>query len=95
MEVTEKEVLDRIKKYEEYAEKKGVTLNPNRKIVENMVRAILKKEKLYGAGYCPCRVMTGDIEKDKEIICPCEPHLEEIKKSGCCKCRLFFAKESS
>jgi ferredoxin-thioredoxin reductase catalytic subunit len=92
MEIEEKEIQKLIKEYEEYAQKYGFQLNPDRKIVENIVRALLKKEKKHGARYCPCRVMTGDIEKDKEIICPCVFGRGEVEEKGHCICRLFVKK---
>ncbi|MDD4358429.1 MAG: ferredoxin-thioredoxin reductase catalytic domain-containing protein [Candidatus Pacebacteria bacterium] len=78
-----------IKEYEAYAEKHGFKLNPDRKIVENIVKMLLKKEEELGERYCPCRRLTGDVNKDKEIICPCIFHLDEIEKEGHCHCLLF------
>lgn len=89
MEPTKEEIEKVIKEYEEYAKKNNFRLNPNRTIVENIVKALLKKEKLNGCRYCPCRVMTGDSEKDKKIICPCAYHTSEVKDKGQCICRLF------
>jgi len=47
----------------------------------------------YGERYCPCRVITGNFEEDKVIICPCIYHKQEIKDWGHCLCRLFFDKD--
>lgn len=93
MEITDKQVQDLIKEYEEYAKSKGFELNPNRKLVENIVRALLKKEAAFGCRFCPCRVMCGDQVEDKKIICPCVYHEDEIKNQGYCHCRLFVKKE--
>ena len=81
-----------IKKYEEHAQAEGFLLNPDRKRVENIVRALLKKEATLGAKYCPCRVTTGDVEEDKKIICPCIYHKDEVKDMGHCLCWLFVEK---
>jgi ferredoxin-thioredoxin reductase catalytic chain len=78
-----------IKEYEAYAKEKGFKLNPNEKIIENIVKMLLKKEKELGQRYCPCRRLTGDIDKDKQIICPCVFHIDEIEKQGHCHCLLF------
>ena len=78
-----------IKKSEEYAKESGFKINPNRKIVEGVVRGLLEREKKFGERYCPCRRVTGDKEEDKKIICPCVYHKEEIEKDGHCHCDLF------
>lgn len=78
-----------IKQYKEYAEKNGFKLNPNQKIVEGLVKALLENEKKYGARYCPCRRITGNVEEDKDKICPCVWHKKEIEEMGHCHCNLF------
>ncbi len=78
-----------IKEYEEYARKNGFKLNPNRKVMEGIVKSLLEREEKLGARYCPCRRITGNKEEDKKITCPCYWHLEEIKKDGHCLCGLF------
>ncbi|MGR3220281.1 MAG: ferredoxin-thioredoxin reductase catalytic domain-containing protein [Candidatus Anammoxibacter sp.] len=51
-------------------------------------------KKKYGFDYCPCRIVTGDKEKDDKIICPCVYHEEEIKRDGKCHCDLFVAADT-
>ena len=82
-------VEELIKKYEEYASENGFKLNPDKKIVENIIKSLIEREKKFGERYCPCRRITGDREEDKKIICPCIYHKEEIKRDGYCHCRLF------
>jgi len=76
--------------YEDYAKRNGFKLNPNRKTVEKLMKALLANEEKYGARYCPCRNITGDIEEDRPKICPCRWHKEEIERDGHCHCWLFF-----
>ncbi|MFQ6049614.1 MAG: thioredoxin domain-containing protein [Candidatus Paceibacterales bacterium] len=78
-----------IKEYEEYAQKNGFSLNPNKKVVEGLVKSLLEREKRFGARYCPCRKITGNKEEDRKLICPCQFHREEIERDGYCLCRLF------
>lgn len=78
-----------IQEYEKYAKENGFELNPDRKIVENIVKALIEREKKFGKRYCPCRRITGNKEEDKKIICPCIYHKEEIEKEGHCHCNLF------
>ena len=82
-----------IKSYQEYAEKNGFKLNPNRETVEGLIKGMLENEKNYGARYCPCRRITGNKEEDKGKICPCDWHKEEIKRDGHCFCGLFVKDE--
>jgi ferredoxin-thioredoxin reductase catalytic chain len=76
----------------EYAENSGFVLNPDERAVETIIGGLLRNEDKHGAHYCPCRLPSGNKEKDKEIICPCIYHKDEIKKDGHCKCRLFYKK---
>lgn len=78
-----------IKEYEKYAKENGFKLNPNRKVVETIIKGLLINEKKYGARYCPCRRVSGDPKKDKSKICPCKWHKVEIEKKGRCLCGLF------
>ena len=80
---------DLIKKYQQYAKENGFRLNPNRQVVEGIVKGLLEKEKNFGFKYCPCRRVTGNQEDDRKIICPCIYHQKEIEKDGHCLCRLF------
>jgi thioredoxin len=78
-----------IKEYQEYATKNNFQLNPNREVVERIIKRLLENEKKYGARYCPCRRITGNPEDDKSKICPCAYHRMEIEKNGHCLCGLF------
>jgi thioredoxin len=86
------EVQKAISWYESYAEKKGIKLNPERKMVEGLVKGLLENEKKYGARYCPCRRITEDFQEDRDKICPCKWHEEEIERDGHCYCELFYKK---
>ena len=85
----DKKVKNLIESYEEYAERNGFKLNPNREVVERLVKGLLANEERYGARYCPCRRVSGNLEEDKGKICPCQWHREEIEKDGHCFCGLF------
>lgn len=89
----EKNITEQIKKllkeYNDYAKAHGFKVNPDSKIAENVVRALLLREEALGERYCPCRKATGNKEEDKKIICPCVYHKDEIEKDGHCHCNLF------
>ena len=75
--------------YERYAKHKGLRLNPDKKVVEMVVKGLLSNQEKHGARYCPCRIITGDKEKDRKTICPCAYHEDEIKEKVICHCGLF------
>jgi len=78
-----------IKQYEEYSKKNGFKLNPDKKIVEGVIKGLLAREEKFGERYCPCRRVTGNKEEDKKLICPCCWHKKEIEEQGHCHCNLF------
>ncbi len=77
----------------EYATNNGYILNPDPERLEIVIKGLLRNKVKYGEQYCPCRLRSGDKEQDKEIICPCAFHRDEIKKEGNCHCHLFFEKK--
>ncbi len=75
----------------EYAKKTGFVLNKNKRQLDYVIKGLKANEDRHGFRFCVCRVVTGNFEKDKKIICPCIYHKQEIKESGHCLCRLFFS----
>ena len=78
-----------IKWYDNYAKENGFNLNPNKEIVQRLMRGLLENEKKHGQRYCPCRRVTGNKEMDAKSVCPCYYHRDEIEKNGHCLCGLF------
>ena len=74
----------------EYALEKGYMLNPDEEGLRRVLNGLIRNHLKFGAKYCPCRVKSGDKEKDKAIICPCIYHEKEIEEQGSCHCNLFF-----
>jgi ferredoxin-thioredoxin reductase catalytic subunit len=81
-----------LKESEEYARASGLILNPDKKIVEAVVKGLAGNFERHGKAFCPCRAITGKKELDKKIVCPCAYHLQEIKETDHCRCQLFFKK---
>lgn len=73
-----------------YCDLTGFRLNPDTKIVEIVIEGLAKNRLLKGKRYCPCRVFTGNPQEDKDKICPCKWHKEEIERDSHCHCMLFF-----
>jgi len=85
----EQEFNQLLKQSQNYAENNGFRLNPNQRVVDYLIRSLLKREKEYGKKYCPCRRVKDSQEENDKIICPCVYCQEEIKKDGHCHCFLF------
>jgi len=90
--VLNKEGKELRKKLQEYADSQNFKLNPNEKALESIINGLLRNRKIKGDIYCPCRIVTGNKEEDKKIICPCVYHQGEIELIGNCKCTLFWKK---
>ena len=84
-----KEFEKLLKEYRDYAEKNNIHLNPDKKITEGLIKALIEREKKYGARYCPCRLVTKDEKENSKIICPCVYCKKEIEEQGHCHCFLF------
>lgn len=92
--LSEEEIKKRmIEIYTEYAKSQGIKLNENKEIVDAILVGLLKKREKYGETYCPCRIVSRNKEEDKNKICPCFWHLDEIKNMNHCLCNLFVKGE--
>ena len=73
----------------EYAQKNDLKINPDYDIVVLAIKGFAQNKRDYGIQYCGCREVTGNLEKDKDIICPCVHRNLVIRKKGSCRCGLF------
>lgn len=74
-----------------YAERNPFFLNPDKVIVKNVIAGLVRNKIKYGHAYCPCRQVKGISEQDRNNICPCQTHKEEIASQGTCECGLFVS----
>ncbi len=87
----EQEEIKIRKMLNDYVARSSYKLNPDTKIVDRVVKGLVMRKIKFGHAYCPCRLVMGDFEKDKKIICPCDYHEEEIERDGECHCNLFVS----
>lgn len=73
------------------ARQTGYLLNPEGKTVNTLVSGLLKNEARYGYRSCPCRLSTGDYNKDCDIICPCAYRDWDLDAYGRCYCGLYVS----
>ncbi len=78
---------------EREAELTGFRLNPDERQRRTVIKGLIRNRERFGAQYCPCRIRSGDPEKDAAIVCPCVHREEEVAVEGRCHCNLFHAPE--
>ncbi len=82
-----------LKVIERIASSKGWKPNPDREILLELARGLLENREKHGRAYCPCRIVTGDYEIDRRIICPCIYAGDDIAEYGRCFCGLYVSEE--
>ncbi|MFO8063758.1 MAG: ferredoxin-thioredoxin reductase catalytic domain-containing protein [Spirochaetota bacterium] len=74
------------------AQHNGWELNSDKEFLEDLVSGLRTNFNRYGYYLCPCRDGSGDREKDRDIICPCDYNVPDQKEYGHCFCALYFRK---
>jgi ferredoxin-thioredoxin reductase catalytic subunit len=74
-------------------EPKGYFFNPDKEMTLALLESLLiNKERLkYMA--CPCRLANGELDKDRDILCPCVYREADVAEYGACYCGLYVSKE--
>lgn len=75
------------------AESSGYHLNPDREFTRELVEGLLINERRCGYWACPCRLATGDKQKDLDIVCPCDYRDPDLLDWGACYCCLYVSEE--
>lgn len=75
------------------AAKQDWRLPADRGFLEALEEGLAKNHTRYGYFLCPCREGTGDREKDRDIICPCEYCVPDQREYGHCYCGLYLTPE--
>jgi len=73
------------------AEVSGYYLNQDEEFTRALLKGLLINESRYGYQSCPCRLSEGNIEKDRDIICPCDYRDADINDYGACYCGLYVS----
>jgi len=86
-----------VEKYHEtlkkFAPKQGLILNTDWDVVRPLLEGLLANGDRYGYRSCPCRPAIGTMEKDKDIICPCDYAKPDIEEYGACYCWLYVSQD--
>lgn len=71
----------------------GCYLNPDQDFLNDLFEGIRKNEDRYGYPNCPCRLASGNLDKDSDVICPCAYRDIDVLEYGCCYCSLYVRKD--
>lgn len=74
-------------------EEQGFFFSRNEELVTELLEGLIVNKGRYGYMCCPCRLATGDREKDRDIICPCAYRTADVAEYGTCYCGLYVAEE--
>ena len=85
-----KQLYETLKKIQE---SKGYFFNKDKNRVFDLLDGLLLNKERYGYMGCPCRLLSGNRENDKDIICPCVYRKQDVEEYGSCYCNLYVSKE--
>ncbi|MCJ7424881.1 ferredoxin:glutaredoxin reductase [Candidatus Bathyarchaeota archaeon] len=86
--------LDKVRqRAENDAKTYGYYLNPDTEFLQNLLQGLRENEERYGYPSCPCRLASGNLEVDRDIICPCDYRDPDVIEYGTCYCALYVRKD--
>lgn len=71
------------------ATRNRIYLCPVPDLLNDLLKGLVENEERYGYPSCPCRIASGDIEKDRDILCPCDYRDPDVEEYGQCYCALY------
>jgi ferredoxin-thioredoxin reductase catalytic chain len=71
------------------AKARGYHLTPDPKHLTDLLEGLRVNEERYGYPSCPCRMASGDLELDRDIVCPCDYRDPDVEEHGSCYCCLY------
>jgi ferredoxin-thioredoxin reductase catalytic chain len=72
---------------------KGYYFNNDKTMVFELLEALLTNKERYGYMGCPCRLMSGNRDHDKDVICPCVYRTPDVVEFGSCYCQLYVSND--
>ena len=76
-------------------EPKGYYFDTDKERTLDLLKGLLVNKERYGYMCCPCRLASGDREKDLDILCPCEYRSSDVAEYGSCYCNLYVSHEGN
>ncbi len=84
-----RELLEKLKAIQE---PKGYFFNPDMDMTMPLMESLLTNKDRYGHMACPCRLASGDLDLDRDIICPCVYREPDVAEYGTCFCGLYVSR---
>ena len=81
------------KRAENDAKMHGYFLTPDPELLEDLLSGLKKNEDRYGYSSCPCRLASGTLALDRDIICPCDYRDPDVNEFQQCYCGLFVTED--
>jgi ferredoxin-thioredoxin reductase catalytic subunit len=88
--VTPEELYEKLKPLQE---KQGYFFNEDMSYTMPLLESLLINRERFGYMACPCRLASGDYEKDRDIVCPCVYRKPDVEEYHACYCKLYVDKE--
>jgi len=86
--------LDKVRqRAESDARTYGYHLNPDPKFLQDLLEGLGKNEERFGYPACPCRFASGNLELDRDVICPCDYRDPDVAEFGACYCALYVRRD--
>jgi ferredoxin-thioredoxin reductase catalytic chain len=73
-----------------YAEHGPYRLVDDPVVLRTIVTGLARNWREHGLPYCPCKDLSGDQGADRQLVCPCRNHHQEIEQTGSCCCGLYW-----
>lgn len=73
-------------------EPKAYYFNSDEKQTRFLIRGLITNRERYGYMCCPCRASKENLDKDRDIICPCEYREPDVRDYGSCYCGLYVSR---
>ncbi len=71
----------------------GYYLVKEPEFLNGLIEGLKKNEERYGYLSCPCRLASGKLEYDRDILCPCDYRDPDVIEFGACYCNLYVRKD--
>jgi ferredoxin-thioredoxin reductase catalytic chain len=88
---SDEEKLALYKKLKAEAEASGYHIGPDKDLVMTLMHGLLVNQNRYGYLSCPCRLASGKIEEDRDMICPCDYRDPDLDEYETCYCSLYVS----